>query len=599
MTTLDQALARVNVAKQRFAGRHSKMLEVKAIREGRWEEVAPGFFPEEIPEPMVANFIDVAANATAEMIAPLPSFTCANPNMATDAARKSADKRTKIANHYVDHSRLGQQNIKAADHLDSYGFTVYSVEPDFDEKTPCIYVESALGSYYQNDRLGRTVWYARSFRRHVDELKVEYPEFFDSWLSLEANYISAVEVIRYSDKDGDILFVPEIKQTLHTLKNPIKHCRFRVVERPKTGDAVRGAYDDAIWVQLARARFGNLAMKIADDVANAPTAVPDDVQDFEVGPNAVIRTQNPQSVRKVDLSVPNQPFAELQNLQNELRLGARYSELRDGNLDASIITGKGVQALMAGSDNHIKTLQGLIAAGLKDVIALCFEMDEALWGNVEKSVTGLSDGAPYEMKYKPSRDIAGNHTCSVSYGLTAGLDPNRALVFLLQLQTSGDVSRDTVMRQIPFDLDVVAEQKKIYVEQHRDALMQSVTALAQAIPAMAMQGGDPTEIVGKLSSVIQALQKGDAIEDAVSKAFPPAPPPPQTPASPEEAAAGGAGPEQQAGPPGPEGAGAPGGAAPGGAPDTGASNLLMTLAGMTRGNQPNLQANVSRRLPIQ
>lgn len=598
MTSLQEALARVNVAKQRFAGRHRKMLEVKAIREGRWEEVAPGFFPEEIPEPMVANFIDVAANATAEMIAPLPSFTCANPNMATDAARKSADKRTKIANHYVDHSNLGEQNILAADHLDSYGFTVYSVEPDFDQKTPCIYVESAIGSLYQNDRLGRTVWYARCFRRNVDELAFEYPEFLEDWQILRDKRVGTVEVIRYSDAQGDLLFVPEVEKTLHYLKNPLKRCRFRVVERPKTGDAVRGSYDDAIWVQLARARFGNLAMKIADDVANAPTAVPDDVQDFEVGPNAVIRTQNPQSVRKVDLSVPNQPFAELQNLQNELRLGARYSELRDGNLDASIITGKGVQALMAGSDNHIKTLQGRIAAGLKDVIALCFEMDEALWGNVEKSVTGLSDGAPYEMKYKPSRDISGNYSCSVSYGLTAGLDPNRALVFLLQLQTSGDVSRDTVMRQIPFDLDVVAEQKKIYVEQHRDALMQSVTALAQAIPAMAMQGGDPTEIVGKLSSVIQALQKGDAIEDAVSKAFPAAPPPPQTPASPEEAAAGGAAPGQQAGPPGPEGAGAPGGAPLGGAPQGAGQDLLMGLAGLTGAGNPNLQMNVSTRRPI-
>lgn len=596
MTTLDQALARVNVAKQRFAGRHRKMLEVKAIREGRWEEVAPGFFPEEIPEPMVANFIDVAAQATAEMIAPLPSFTCSNPNMATDAARKSADKRTKIVNHYVEHSNLGEQNIMAGDHLDSYGFCAYSVEPDFEAKTPCIYVEPAIGSLYQNDRRGRTVWYARCFRRHVDELMAEYPEFLDSWMNLQANHVSAVEVIRYSDKDGDILFVPEIKQTLHTLKNPIKRCRFRVVERPRTGDASRGAYDDAIWVQLARARFGNLAMKIADDVANAPTAVPDDVQDFEVGPNAVIRTQNPQSVRKVDLSVPNQPFAELQNLQNELRIGARYSELRDGNLDASIVTGKGVEALLAGSDNHIKTLQGRIATALKDVIAMCFEMDEALWGKVEKSVNGLQDGAPFELKYKPARDIDGNYSCSVSYGLTAGLDPNRALVFLLQGMTSGVFSRDTVQRQMPFELDVTAEQKKIYVEQHRDALMQSVTALAQAIPAMAMQGGDPTEIVMKLSSVIQALQKGDAIEDAVSKAFPAAPPPPQTPASPEEAAAGGAGPGQTAGPPGPEGAGAPGGA-PGGGDQ--ASNLLMTLAGMTRGGQPNLQANVSRRLPIQ
>lgn len=592
MADLDQVLAQIQVAKARFATRQRKNAEVLAIREGRWDEVAPGFFPEEIPEPMIANLIDVAAKATAEMIAPLPSFTCANPNMATDAARKAADKRTKIAQAYVQHSRLGDQNTMAGDHIDSYGFTAYSVEPDFEAKTPCIYVESAIGALYANDRLGRTQWFARCFRRAVDELMYEFPEYLPSWNELLKNRVPTVEVIRYYGKDEDLLIVPEINSAIARVPNVLGKCRVRVVEAPKTGEVSRGGYDDVVWIQLARARFGNLAMQIADDVANAPTVLPKDVQDFEVGPNAVVYTDTPQGARKMDLSVPNQPFAELQNLQQEMRTGARYSEVRDGNIDASIITGKGVQALNAGPDLHIKTLQGRLASGLTDAIAMCFEMDEKLWGNLEKSINGLQDGAPFELKYKPSRDIAGNYTCSVSYGLTAGLDPNRALVYLLQLQTSGDVSRDTVMRQLPFDIDVTAEQKKIYVENLRDALMASMAALPQAIPAMAMQGGDPTEILVKAGAVVQALQKGDSIEDAVQKAFPPPPPPPQP--SPEEAAAGGAAPPG-APPQDPMAAllGGGGQQAPAGDQD-----LLMALAGTGPTGSPNLSFGVSKRRPV-
>lgn len=590
-TSVQQAMENIELGKQRFAARAAKNREILAIREGRWEEVAPGFFPEDIPEPMVANFIDVAARAAAEMIAPLPSFTCSNPNMSTDAARKAADKRTKIVNHYVAHSNLGEQNVMAGDHLDSYGFTAYIVEPDFEAQTPCIYVESAIGALYALDRKGRTIWYARCFRRAIDELKYEYPEFATKWADAQDSGMSTVELVRYYGRDKDMLLAPELEIPLHVLDNPISRCRVRVVEAPKTGMNPRGAYDDAIWIQLARAKFGNLTMRIAEDVANAPTAVPDDVQDFEVGPNAIIKTATPQNVRRVDLSVPNQPFGELQNLANELRTGARYSELRDGNTDASIITGKGVQALLAGSDNRIKTLQGRIASGLTEIISMCFELDEKLWGNREKSVNGLADGAPFEMKYKPARDIAGNFTCSVSYGLTAGLDPNRALVFLLQLQTAGDISRDTVMRQIPFELNVVEEQKKIYVEQHRDALMASVGALAQAIPAMAMQGGDPTEIVTKLAAVIQALQKGSAIEDAVSKAFPPAPPPPEVPAEQQAPAAGGAAPPQD------PMAALMGGGAPMGAPSP-AQDLLQTLAGTGTNGAPTLSARVARQRPV-
>ncbi len=595
-TTVDLALANIALGKERFAARAAKNMEVLAIREGRWEEVAPGFFPPDLPEPMVANFIDVAARASAEMIAPLPSFSCSNPNMSTDAARKAADKRTKVVSHYVTHSDLGAQHNMAGDHIDSYGFTTYIVEPDWEARTPCIYVESALGAIYGLDRRGRTIWYARCFRRSIDELKFEYPEYTTVWSDARHTGASTVELIMYYGQDRDMLLIPELKLELHNVENPLGRCRAVVVEAPKTGNNPRGAYDDSIWIQLARAKFGNLTMQIAQDVADAPTAVPDDVQNFETGPNAIIKTANPRDVHKVDLSVPNQPFAELQNLANELRTGARYSELRDGNTDASIITGKGVQALLAGSDNRIKALQGRLAAALSDVIAMCLEMDEILWGNREKSVSGLQDGAPFEMKYKPAKDIAGNYTCSVSYGLTAGLDPNRALVFLLQLQTAGNLSRDTVMRQLPFDLNVTEEIKKIYVENIRDALMGGMAALPQAIPAMAMQGADPTELLVKASAVIQALQKGASIEDAVEKAFPPAPPPPEIPAEQQPPAAGGAVPPPGS-PAGPGGAppGAPPGQSAGGTP---ASDLLMAMAGTGPTGAPNLSFNVSRRKPV-
>lgn len=593
MTTTEQVLATIEQGKQRFAARASKNMEVLAVREGRWDDVAPGFFPEDIREPMVANFIDVAARASAEMIAPLPTFTCSNPNMATDAARKAADKRTKIANHYVVHSNLGEQNVLAGDHLDSYGSTAYIVEPDFDDKTPCIYVESAIGAIYGLDRKGRTAWYARCFRRSIDELRYDYPEYATVWGDARNTGATTVELVRYYDKDVSMLLCPELELELHSVPNILKRCRVRVVEAPKTGEQTRGTYDDAVWIQLARAKFGNLTMRIAQDVADAPTAMPNDVQEFEVGPNAILKSDRPGDIHKVDLSVPSQPFAELQNLGAELRTGARYSELRDGNTDASIITGKGVQALLAGSDNRIKTLQGRLAAGLQDIIEMCFEMDEILWGNREKSVSGLQDGAPFEMKYKPKRDIAGNYTCSVSYGLTAGLDPNRALVFLLQLQTAGDVSRDTVMRQIPFELNVVEEQKKIYVENIRDAMMAGIAALPQAIPAMAMQGADPTELLKKVGAIVQALQKGDTIESAVEKAFPPAPPPPETPAEQQDPAAGGAaGPGQEPG--GPLGGGVPAGPQQGGP----AQDLLMSLAGTTANGNPNLSMVASRRKPI-
>lgn len=592
---VNQILANIDIAKRKSVGRREKMYQIQAIREGRWNEVQNGIFPEEVPEPMIANFIDVSARSSAEAIAPLPSFTCSNAQMNTEAARKAADRRTKIANYYVAHSRLGPQNILAADHIESCSFTAYIVEPDYDAKMPCIYVESAFDALYARDKRGKTVWFAKCFRRDVQELIWEYPEYAAQLGELKAKYQKDVEVIRYYDKDYDYVLIPQCRIVLHQMENPIDECRVFVAERPKFGDTGRGAYDDLVWVQLARAKMSLYMLRIAEEVANAPTALPDDAQEFQTGPNAQIRTANPQGVRRVDLSVPNTPFIEAQSLRDELNLGGRQPESRDGNMDASIITGKGVQALQAGYDARIKTLQGILANTMTDVIGACFKLDEAVWPNVEKSIRGLEDGAPFEVKYKPSRDIAGDYTCSVSYGLTAGLDPNRSLVFLLQALTSGVISVDTVQRQMPFDLDVVAEQKRINVEQIRNALLGSIAALPQAIPAMAMQGADPTELVTKVNAVIKKLQKGASIEEAVEAAFPPPPPPQAT----EQAAAGGGAPQD------PmaqlmAAAGGGGGQPPGQPMQQGgpAEQLIQSIAGTGPTGNPNLSMSTRTTRPV-
>jgi len=274
MTDTNQVFLNIKSAKTRFAARQRKIDQVLAIREGRWNDVAPGLFPEDIPEPMIANFIDVAAKASAEAIAPLPTITCSNPSMATDASRKAADKRTKIAQHYVQHSKLGDWQAMAGDHVDSYGSTAYSVHPDFDAKTSCIYVESAIGALYQLDRKGNTSWYARCFRRYIDELMYEFPEYAEVFHNMKSNGISTVEMIQYFGPESDMLLVSDGSIILKEIPNLLGRCRVRVVEAPKTHELPRGTYDDVVWVQMARAKFGALTMRIAQDVARGPSSRP-------------------------------------------------------------------------------------------------------------------------------------------------------------------------------------------------------------------------------------------------------------------------------------------------------------------------------------
>jgi hypothetical protein len=82
------------------------------------------------------------------------------------------------------------------------------------------------------------------------------------------------------------------------------------------------------------------------------------------------------------------------------------------------------------------------------------------------------------------------------------------------------------MRELPFTVNVTQELEKIEIEDMRSALLGGITAMAQAIPAMATQGQDPSEMVNKIAAVIKARQKGQALEDAIEATFAPQQPVP-------------------------------------------------------------------------
>ena len=77
------------------------------------------------------------------------------------------------------------------------------------------------------------------------------------------------------------------------------------------------------------------------------------------------------------------------------------------------------------------------------------------------------------------------------------------------------------MRELPFTVNVTQELEKIEIEQMRSSLLGSLTAFSQAIPQMATQGQDASEVVRKIAAVIKARQKGVALEDAIEATFAP------------------------------------------------------------------------------
>lgn len=613
MLNIEEVVARVRQLETRFAGRDVQMDRVRKVRGGDLASVFPNLFAEGDRDPLSANMVDVIARDLSEAIAPLPSLSCTSGVITSDLARKFAFRRQRIAASYWDTSNLSQQMFAAADNYLTYGFVPGVVEADYQNKEPRIRWLSSLGCYYEADQFGMCSVFVRKFSAPASLIATQYPDMASALIrdqfGLNTNNRD-IELISYYDADQVVFYVNTplfntsgmtlTNTVLERFDNPLGRCPVVVAARPNPDGVTRGQFDDILGVQAAKSYMLRLALEGAEKQVQAPIAVPSDVQTVPLGGDSLLRTESPQNVQRVPLNIGDSTFREGATLDRELMTGARFPEGRVGASGASVITGRGVEALMGGYDSQVKTAQIVFANALQKLTAMCFEMDEKLWPSRPRTIRGTVEGTPFEEEYTPVKHIKGDYTCEVTYGFLAGMDPNRALVFLLQLRGDRLVDRATVQKQMPFDVDVAMLQQNVEVEQLRDSLMQGVLAWTQAMGPMAQAGQDPAQILRVIAGTIKGRQKGIPLEDLLADEF-------ERQRREAEAAAQAAAEQQQGMGPGgggdPFGPGmretgllegvAPGqaGMGPGGRP-----SVQMLLAGMGADGQPTVRAGVRRQI---
>lgn len=596
-----------NQLKERGTERTLRNEQVTQARRGNVEEVMPGVFPSNWPKPIVANVLDTTARDLAEVLAQMPNIDCSSSTLTTDKAKKFAARKTKIALYYLEHSRFKLQLFSGADWWFTYAAMPIIVEPDFSARCPRLRIDNPMGAYWETDLYGEVKLYGKCSEDTVGRLRHQYPELEDVIVNKVVDPMSGrvavssdtdrLEVVTLMQGDELVVFLPErqgvvLRRTRHRFGRP----PVVIAERPKWDEYSRGQFDDVMWVWLARARMAVYGLEAAEKAVRAPLVVPDDVTHVPFGPDAILRTSNPQAVGRVPLELPSSSLVEQQVLDSEIATGTRYPKLRSGGADTpSVATGPGMAALTDIYSTQIATAQTIVGDALRRALRMAFEMDELYWPEVTKTVNGTANGAPFTQTYRPAKDIDGDYSVSVTYGMTAGMDPNKALVFLLQLRADQAIDRDTMQRQLPFDIDVDELQRKVDIEQITDALKQGIFALLANAPVMGEQGIDPLKTLERAAQIIQDRENGKPLHKAILDAF-----------KPEEQAQQQMSPEDQmmaqlmglAGP----GGGGPGGLLPPGdntqLGQEAAPDLAMVMAGLTPSGNPNMQYNVSRRLPM-
>lgn len=600
---LDQ---RVRDMRVKFIARDQEMERVAAVRRGDITSLAPELFSDDLPHAVVANTIDVVARDLAEIMAPLPSLDCAVGNGITAADKRRAEKKNRIGAFYWTQSKLQRAMFRFADYFNSYGVGVFLVEPDFESCYPAIRVEDPRGFYYRQDRQGDIVEWCKVWHAFAGDLAAQYPEHEGAIMQIGPDQRRSdndvVQMVRWGNRDRTVVYLPECYFTvLASSPNPISRINVVVAERGGLDDLPRGQFADVIWVQLAKAIMAQYTLNAAEKSVNAPIILPKDVNRFSVGGEAILNSDNiTPGVGRMRLDVPGEVFAMGEKLDQSLKEGSRYPDARIGGVKGSIITGRGIEAMLGGFDAQLKAAQDLFKVALEDATSLCFELDVMLWPNVAKTISGVTTGRPYELTYVPARDVSDRWSCEVTYGFAAGMSPAQAMVALLQLRGDKLIGRDTARAQMPFAIDPEKEQRDLDAADLSDALMQGLLASVQAIGPMIQQGMPVDQLLMQAASVLEARQKGTPLHEAIAKAFKPPEPDPAAAAPTDPMAGGPLSPEGEL-PPGIRENGLPQGVAYGqqGSPPGGMPALQSLIAGL-RGQEaePRMIAETRRMRPL-
>lgn len=601
MADIARIARRVDAVRRLNAERDARMQEVYDVRSNHLTRVAPGSQPDAWPKSIVANSIDVAAKQLSETLAQMPSINCTSGTMTSDRAKRFAERRTKIAYGYLETSQFRVKMPQGCDWYLSYGFMPIVVEPDFVNRRPLLRFENPMKTYAQLDAHGKVVSYVKIWRETGWQLADRFPEFAARILGEDqggmrtaASGDSLLECIKWCDADQYVLYMPE-RQNLVLMEtaNPLGEVPVALGLKPSYDEQSRGQFDDVPYIQLARQRMALLGLQATQQSVRAPLAIPTDVQRIPLGDDAIIRTNSPEKIRRVGTEMPVAAFQQEQLLGEEIQRAVRMPASATGDVKASIITGRGVEALNSGYDTQIATGQMVIGEAIRQALMIAMRMDEKFWPNEDKTIRGMINGAPFEEAYRPARDLAGDYQVQVSYGFASGLNPNQALIFLLQLRGDQQVSRDFVQRQLPMDINVTQMQAQIDIEQVEDALKQGVFAMLASAGVMAQQGMDPTETLRKAAAIIGLRQKGTPMHQAILDAFAPTAAPPGPPGAPPAPGA----PPEPAAPPG-QGPGGPAAAqgqaelGPGGRPD-----VMQLLAGLSSAGGGQVRSSIRRMVP--
>jgi len=306
-----------------------------------------------------------------------------------------------------------------------------------------------------------------------------------SWENSDDNGDNIVE---YMNEEGTYIVHPASGKIVDFVPNPLQSGPAFVVAKRFSFDQLQGQFDQTIGLMAAMAKINIMSVIAMEDAVFTETNVVGEIESgqYRKGRFAVnYLTPGSQVVKPVN-NLPYQLFEQVGRIERHLRVVAGYPVQDDAISPNSFVTGRGLEELQSGVSLMVREYQQVLSKALEDVDYKRLELDEILFSQKRKPLSGYIRGAAFSENYTPSTDINKNYKTTRVYGTMAGFDEPQKIITGLQLLQAGIIDRQTMQEEMDGLQDLTKINDRITKERAERVMFESLLARSQQGDMQAM-----------------------------------------------------------------------------------------------------------------
>ena len=335
-----------------------------------------------------------------------------------------------------------------------------------------------LNSYFNNKDKSKNKTNIRQLNNNMGVEK-------GSWENSDDNGDNIVE---YMNIEGTYIVHPASGKIVDFVPNPLKSGPAFVVAKRFSFDQLQGQFDQTIGLMAAMAKINIMSVIAMEDAVFTETNVVGEIESgqYRKGRFAVnYLTPGSQVVKPVN-NLPYQLFEQVGRIERHLRVVAGYPVQDDAISPNSFVTGRGLEELQSGVSLMVREYQQVLSKALEDVDYKRLELDEVLFAEKRKPLSGYIRGAAFSENYTPGTDINKNYKTTRVYGTMAGFDEPQKIITGLQLLQAGIIDRQTMQEEMDGLQDLTKINDRITKERAERVMFESLLARSQQGDMQAM-----------------------------------------------------------------------------------------------------------------